>query len=60
MNRITTANAAFLTVAFALLAFGVLSFIIPGEAHAGYWTTYCNGYGCSPYYVVTCNPYGCG
>jgi hypothetical protein len=47
-------------VAFAVVVFGALSFVAPGQAHAGYWTTVCNAFGCAPYYVVTCGPYGCG
>ena len=53
-------RTAALLSAFAVAAFGAASLAVPGVAHAGYWTTVCNAYGCVPYYVVTCGPYGCG
>jgi hypothetical protein len=43
--------------AVAALA-GVLGF--GAEAHAGYYTTVCDGYTCWTVYVPTCNLYGCG
>jgi hypothetical protein len=55
MNRSINIRNALAAAALAVVAFGA-----PGAAHAGYWTTVCNAFGCAPYYVVTCGPNGCG